>query len=764
VITETVPANTTFNSGASTAGWVCAPNNNAGSTCTLTIGALTAGGGNQTATFAVTIVNPVAAGVAQITNTASIADDGANGTEPTPANNSGSDTTPVTAAPDLSLTKSDGGVSVAPGGTVSYTLTYANAGNQGATGVVLTETVPTNAAFNSGASTAGWVCAPNNNAGSTCTLAVGALAAGGGNQAATFAVTVTNPVAAGVAQIANTASIADDGANGTDPTPANNSGSDTTPVTAAPDLSLTKSDGGVSVAPGGTVAYTLTYANAGNQGALGVVLTETVPANAAFNSGASTAGWVCAPTNNAGSTCTLAIGALAAGGGNQTATFAVTVINPVPGGVTQITNTASIADDGANGTDPTPADNSGSDTTPVTAAPDLSLTKSDGGVSVAPGATVSYTLTYANTGSTAAAGVVITETVPASTVFNAGASTAGWVCTPNGNAGSTCTLAIGALAAGGGNQTATFAVTVANPVAAGVTQIANTASIADNGANGTDPTPANNSGSDTTPVTGAPDLSLTKSDGGVTVAPGGSVLYTLTYANSGNRGASGVVLTETVPAETTFNAAGSTAGWSCTPNGNAGSTCTLAVGALAVGGGNQTAAFRVNVVSPVTPGVTQVANTASIADDGANGTDPAPGNNSGSDTTHIDGALPFTDYYTLTPCRVLDTRIGGSGGPLVSGVARTFTLAGFCGIPADAVAIEVNLTVITPPASGFVVIYPGNATVPLASTLNFRTGITLANNAIVQLASDGTGTLGARSTLGGVNAVDVVIDVLGYFK
>jgi uncharacterized repeat protein (TIGR01451 family) len=143
-----------------------------------------------------------------------------------------------------------------------------------------------------------------------------------------------------------------------------------------PDLSLTKSDGGATVAPGGTVAYILTYANTGNRGASGVVLTDTVPVNATFNAGASTAGWACVPNNNAGSTCTLAIGAVVAASGPLTATFAVTVVNPLTAGVTQIANSASIADDGQNGTDPTPANNSGSDTTPVTGAPDLSLTKS----------------------------------------------------------------------------------------------------------------------------------------------------------------------------------------------------------------------------------------------------------------------------------------------------------------------------------------------------------------------------------------------------
>ncbi|MFL6193003.1 MAG: hypothetical protein ACJ75H_02435, partial [Thermoanaerobaculia bacterium] len=391
---------------------------------------LAAGSGNQTATFAVTVANPVAAGVTQISNTATIADDGTNGTDPTPANNSGSDTTPVGGAPDLSITKSDGGASVTPGGTVAYTLTYANSGTKGATGVVITETVPANTTFNAGASTAGWNCTPNNNAGSTCTLAVGGLAAGGGNQTATFAVTVANPVAAGVTQISNTATIADDGANGTDPTPADNSGSDTTPVTSAPDLSITKSDGGASVAPGGTVAYTLTYSNTGNVAAAGVVITETVPANTTFNAGASTAGWVCSPNNNAGSTCTLAVGGLASGSGNQTATFAVTVANPVPGGVTQISNTASIADDGKNGTDPTPANNTGTDTTPVSAvAPTLNPPIGFKTLSSSTPPNIEWRMVWINSQNSASINVQITDVIPAGTTYVPGSVT----CTPQGS-------------------------------------------------------------------------------------------------------------------------------------------------------------------------------------------------------------------------------------------------------------------------------------------------------------------------------------------
>ncbi len=179
---------------------------------------------------------------------------------------------------------------------MAYSLGYANVGTKGATGVFLGETVPAHTTFNPGASTAGLDLRPEQQRRQR--LHADRRRAGGGGASATptFAVTVVNPLPAGVGQVSNTATLADDGANGPDPTPANNSSSDTTPVAAVPDLTLTKTDGGVTVDAGGTVAYTLGYTNAGNQGATGVVLTETVPANTTFNAGASTAGWSCVRT------------------------------------------------------------------------------------------------------------------------------------------------------------------------------------------------------------------------------------------------------------------------------------------------------------------------------------------------------------------------------------------------------------------------------------------------------------------------------------
>ena len=281
IITETVPANTTFNPGASTAGWACVPGIDPGAICTLNIGTITAGAGG-TATFGLTVVNPLPAGVTQIANTSVISDDHLNGDDPSPEDNTSSDTTPVTAAPDLTITKDDAGVTTTPDGVVVYTLSYANVGNQDATGVVITETVPTYTTFDLAGSTAGWSCADNAAAGTGCTFTIGNLAAGA-SSSVLFAVQVDSVVPSGVTEILNTVSIADDGTNGTDPTPDNNQDDETTPVDAAPDLTITKDDAGVTTTPGGVVVYTLSYANVGNQGATGVVITETVPTYTTFD-------------------------------------------------------------------------------------------------------------------------------------------------------------------------------------------------------------------------------------------------------------------------------------------------------------------------------------------------------------------------------------------------------------------------------------------------------------------------------------------------
>ncbi len=125
------------------------------------------------------------------------------------------------------------------------------------------------------------------------------------------------------------------------------------------------------------------------------------------------------------------------------------------------------------------------------------------------------------------------------------------------------------------------------------------------------------------------------------------------------------------------------------------------------------------------------------------------------------GAAPASDFYTVTPCRALDTR---SGSPLSSGVAGFATLHGVCGVPDTAVAVAVNVTVIGATGSGNLRLYPGDIAPPTASSLNFQAGVTRANNAMLPLSDDGSGTLGFLATVTGGGTVHVVVDVVGYFQ
>ncbi|HSD65208.1 MAG TPA: hypothetical protein VLF95_00830 [Vicinamibacteria bacterium] len=124
-----------------------------------------------------------------------------------------------------------------------------------------------------------------------------------------------------------------------------------------------------------------------------------------------------------------------------------------------------------------------------------------------------------------------------------------------------------------------------------------------------------------------------------------------------------------------------------------------------------------------------------------------------------------TDFFTLTPCRLLDTRLaaGAYGGPAVpAGGERVVAAAGRCGIPAGAKAVSLNATAVTPAASGNLRFFPGDGTPPNASTLNFAAGQTRANNALVMMASSGSGTLALKNS--STANVHVVIDVNGYFE
>jgi streptogramin lyase len=127
---------------------------------------------------------------------------------------------------------------------------------------------------------------------------------------------------------------------------------------------------------------------------------------------------------------------------------------------------------------------------------------------------------------------------------------------------------------------------------------------------------------------------------------------------------------------------------------------------------------------------------------------------------------PAASFYTLTPCRVIDTRnpTGAFGGPaLVSQATRVFSMAGQCGIPSGATAVAVNMAVTQPTSGpGFLTLYPAGGPRPIASSINFSSGQTRANNAILPLGGSG-GALSVFCGQGG-GTTHLVLDVTGYFQ
>ncbi len=119
-----------------------------------------------------------------------------------------------------------------------------------------------------------------------------------------------------------------------------------------------------------------------------------------------------------------------------------------------------------------------------------------------------------------------------------------------------------------------------------------------------------------------------------------------------------------------------------------------------------------------------------------------------------------SDFYSLNPCRIVDTRTSSA---LLSGALRELDVAGVCGIPMDATAVALNVTVIGATGTGNLSLYPADQSQPAASTINFTAVLTRANNAILALPADGSGQLAVMPFVGGGGTAHVVLDVSGYF-
>lgn len=306
------------------------------------------------------------------------------------------------------------------------------------------------------------------------------------------------------------------------------------------DLSITKSDDPDPVYAGQLLTYTLTVANAGQSDALSVSVSDTLPADTTFVSVSAT-GWNCSHINGT----VLCSRPMLMDGVNSTITIVVTA--PDEGGT--ITNQARI---GSSITDLRESDNQVSANTAVTAVADLSLTKSDDVDPVNAAHALEYTLEVENLGPSAAAGLMVTDTLMADVKYE-NAEGAGWSCSYD-EPSHTVTCLRGSLGVGSAPP---IRIDVISPDEDGpVYNIARVSSDV------VDLTPDNNEADEFTSVTAVSDLAVSKSDPGGVIYSGENLTYTVSVDNLGPSTATSVKITDTLPAGVTFLSASAT-GWLC---------------------------------------------------------------------------------------------------------------------------------------------------------------------------------------------------------
>ncbi|MEE4161010.1 MAG: choice-of-anchor Q domain-containing protein [Woeseiaceae bacterium] len=251
---------------------------------------------------------------------------------------------------------------------------------------------------------------------------------------------------------------------------------------------------------------------------------------------------------------------------------------------------------------------------------DLAIAKTGTPNPVTEGGNITYTVTVTNNGPGDASSVSMVDTLANLLAFGSATPSQG-SCTTASNV---VTCALGSIANG---ANATVTIIAATPDVPESTVVTNSATVS--GAE-TDPDATNNSVTvDTTIVPAGPvlaDVAVTKADAPDPVISGGPQLsYSIAVTNNGPAGASGVVLTDTLPTGVDFVSANATTGTCAHDTG----VVTCNIGALANG-----AASDVTIaVSPqVVEAATDITNTATVT---ATEEDPTPGNNTATTTTTV---------------------------------------------------------------------------------------------------------------------------------
>jgi uncharacterized repeat protein (TIGR01451 family) len=527
-----------------------------------------------TVTYTVTAqIDPSATG--SVTNNVTVA--AANDTST--ANNSASDTNALSPQNDVGVTKTDGVTSVVPGTATTYTIVVSNSGPSTATNVAVSDPLPP------GVTSFTWSGNGRTNVAGPLIDTIASLAPGA---TVTYTViAVIDPNATG--DLSNEVSVT----AADDTNPSNDTATDTNTLTPRNDVGVTKTDSDVTVVPGSATTYTIVVSNSGPSTATNVAVNDPLPP------GITSFTWSGNGHTNVSGPLIDTIASLAP---NAPVTYIVTaLIDPSAAGSVTNTVTVTAADD------TNPDNNTSSFTNTLTPEDDVGVTKSNGVTNVVPGTTTTYTIVVSNAGPSTATNVVVSDPLPL------GVTSFTWNGNGHTNASGPLSDTIASLVPG---ATVTYLVTaLVDPSAVG--SLTNTVTVAAPD----DTNPSNNRFSDTSILTPQNDVSVTKTDGVLSVLPGQSTTYTIVVSNSGPSTATDVMVSDPVPPGITSFI------WSGNGHTNVAGSMTDTIISLAPGA---TVTYTVNAV--ISPSANApVTNTVTVA--AANDTNAA--NNSASDTNTV---------------------------------------------------------------------------------------------------------------------------------
>ncbi len=420
-----------------------------------------------------------------------------------PANNSVQESTQVSPAGDLMITSSDSHDPAVAGEVLTYTIAVENLGPFAATDVVINDVLPVEVSFIS--ASAG--CTHPGNV--ICDL--GNLVNG-----ASETVNIVVSIAPGVSGIITNQ--ADVSSTSADSNLANNHVKEVTNINGSADLAITKSDSPDPAIAGEVLTYTVRVENLGPDDAVGVTITDTLPAEVSLLS--ATAGCILQDV------LTCPIGSLAAGE-SKDVTIVVTVDSSAP---VVITNRAELVS--AVGDD-NPNNNQVTEETAINNQADLSIVNYVSSGPIVAGQQLTYTLVVTNVGPSMAREVTINSAIlPA---FN-------FVSSPDCNlSGDSINCDLGELDAGETKET--IIVVSINPEATGIITAVSTVF-----SSAQDLFPSNNSSIAVDNIWSISDLIITKTGSSTTVIPGKSFTYTVNVVNVGPSVASQVNVSDVLPA------------------------------------------------------------------------------------------------------------------------------------------------------------------------------------------------------------------------